>query len=142
MVQSSQPPPGPVDPAVFQAYLLDAINKHLEDLNAGIQALRQEMPKVPEGIIYNPELTITGNTVTEFNILEEPDAGNKPWFSCSIHNDGPDDVWIQANSYLGKFRKITADEGLGIDFKAPKLIRLYFKCEATGSAALRITGER
>jgi hypothetical protein len=138
------PPPGPVDPAVLQTYFLDSINKRLEDMTGVLVSM---MPKVPEGIIFNPELTVTGDKITEFNILEEPEAGNKPWFSCSIFNDGPDDVWLMANSYLGKFRRLGTHEGLDLDFKAPKLNKLYFKCgpvvgELEQSAALRITGER
>jgi hypothetical protein len=101
------------------------------------------MPKAPEGLIFCiPPKDISGSGVTEYQLEEEPDAGNAPWFSCNIINDGTDRVYVRFNSDHGEFHEIKKNEDLTIDLHGPKLKRLYFKCAADKSATVRIIGVR
>ena len=138
-----------IDPSILQTILLDEIAGRLEDLGELTQQFRdiatlieKQMPRIPEGVTYPIELTIKGNVITEYAIEDEPDAGSRPWLSATIYSDGPDNCWVRANNVVGRFQKFTDGEAVDIDFKAPLLKKLYFKCgSATASTALRILGE-
>ena len=145
-----KPPPAKIiSPDVLMAILLDEVAGRLEDLTELTQQFRdiatliqKQMPRIPEGLTFPIELTIVGNTITEYALEDEPDAGSRPWLSATIYSDGPDDCWVRANNAVGRFQKFTDGEAVDIDFKAPLLKKLYFKCgSATASAALRILGE-
>ena len=125
-----------------QSLLLDDLNVRTQKLLEVTEKMQQQMEKVPEGLTYPIELTITGNTITAYELTKEPDAGSRPWFSCTVYNDGSDDVLVRANSPVGRFQRVEQGESVDIDFKAPKLKSLFFKCDtATSNAALRILGE-
>lgn len=145
-----KPPPAKIiDPTVLQTILLDEISGRLEDLGELTQQFRDiaakmesQMVKVPEGLTFPVELSITGATIIKYDLEEEPDAGSRPWYSCTIYSDGPDDCWVRANTPVGRYQKFTEGEAVDIDFKSPLLKRLFFRCgSATASTALRILGE-
>jgi hypothetical protein len=104
----------------------------------------EKQPKAPEGLIFCiPEMGISGKEVVEYDLEDEPDAGEKAWFSCNILNDGDDDVYVRFNSEHGEFRRIKKNEDLTIDLHGPKLKKLFFKCAADDEeATIRILGVR
>lgn len=143
------PPQEIISPDILQTILLDEVAGRLEELSELTQQFRdiaakmeKQMQKIPEGITYPIELTVTGLTTTRYDMTEEPAAGERTWYSCTIYNDGESDVYFRANSPIGNFQRLESGESADIDFRAPLLKKLFFKCgSATASAALRILGE-
>jgi hypothetical protein len=125
-----------------QGLLLDDLNVRMQTLLELTQTMLSRMERVPEGLTFPIELTVTGNTITKYEIEKEPDAGSRPWNSASIYNDGPDTVEFRANTPVGRFQTIQEGEGADLDFHAPLLKKLFFRCQSpTASTALRILGE-
>lgn len=138
-----------IKPDILQIFILDEIVGRLEALESFTEELKKvvayiaaEMERVSEGIVYPIELTIEGNTITEFNIEEEPSGGHKPWFSCTIYADGPDTLWVAVNTTVKGFSRIENAEAMDVDFHSPKIRKLFFYTVKDGECAVRIIGER
>ena len=126
-----------------QGLSLDDLNVRLYHLTELTRQMFSNMWKVSEGLLFPVDKEITGTTVVELNILNEPACGHEPWFSCSVHNEEGDDAYFAINSHLHKFAKIQVGETLELDLRQPRITSLYFKCNSAGdSARLRIVGER
>jgi len=62
--------------------------------------------------------------------------------SVSIHNDGPNDVYIRINNKLeDKPSRIKKNEVLEVDMKIDIIDRIYFNCVEGESASGRIIGK-
>lgn len=125
-----------------QGLLLDDLNVRMQTLLELTEKVLNRMERIPEGLAFPIERTVTGNTITKYEMEKEPDAGSRPWNSASIYNDGPDTVEFRANTTVGRFQIVQEGEGADMDFHAPLLKKLFFRCQSpTASAALRILGE-
>ena len=127
-----------------QGLLLDDLNVRVQQLIELTKQLVGQMERVPQGVQCTIEKTITGNIPTEINLEEEPDADHKLWHSCTITNDedSENNVYAIVNSPTKRYRKLRPSESLNVDFRAPKLKRIFLKCNAVGETAnVIIVGE-
>ncbi|MFH1485659.1 MAG: hypothetical protein ABIH46_06285 [Chloroflexota bacterium] len=123
--------------------LMDDLNVRAQTILDKLNTALERMQQVPEGEVFPVEVNITGTRATEYNIEDESDAGYKPWFSCTIYNDGNDDLYVAVNSSRRRFQKVLQGEALDVDMHSPKIKTLYFKTATVGgSCSLRIVGER
>jgi hypothetical protein len=86
----------------------------------------------PKGLLGHKELIIT--KLTEW---EPP----KTWFSGSLHNYGPNTVYVQTNDKSLEFVPVKVDEDLEFDFKTAKIQRVYFKCASGETANIKMIGK-
>lgn len=138
-----------IRPDILQTMLLDEIVgrlEALEEVSAQVKIIlkyiSEEMERIPEGIVFPIELTITGNRITKFDIEEEPSGGHRPWFSCAIYADGPDTLWVAVNTTIRGFSRVEKAEGVNVDFHSPKIKKLFFYTIKDGECAVRIIAER
>jgi len=139
---------GKVTPEALQVILLDEIAGRLEDLSLmtqnltdrvtelgdSIERMRVEMRKVPVGIQEDFLVKVSGKMVK----LDFPE----PFFSCNIHNNGPDSVYHALNTTSFGSATINVNEDLQIDLHAPKIRSLAFKCAPGCSAVVRVFAVR
>ena len=146
-----KPPSEIIDPSILQTILLDEVAGRLEELGELTQQFRdiaakmeQGMLKVPEGIVLTIERTITGQRITRLNLLEDPEAHDRAWFSAVITNDedSANNVQVAFNTWKFGWRSLRASESCSVDFHAAKLTDIYFKCaNPTDTANIIILGE-
>lgn len=127
-----------------QGLLLDDLNVRLQKLLELTESMERRMERVPQGVHCTIEKTITGETITRVRLKEEPEADHRPFFSATITNDedSANDLYVRINVIHKRFRRLRPSEVLKVDFHAPRLEAIYFKCaEATHSALAIIDGE-
>jgi len=121
-----------IRPDVLQAALLHKITKRLGDLTKLVQQ------QIPEGVV-EPLRPVVATTEPQ---VVKPPVWNKPWFSVSIVNDGPNDCWVVVNTENGgNPYLLKVDESYEDDFKSAKIRDIYVYTD-TGTATLRIRGTR
>ena len=145
------PPKKIIDPTVLQTILLDEISGRLEDLSELTQQFRdiaakmeQGMLKVPEGVVLTVARTITGQLITRLNLRQEPEAHEREWYSAVVTNDeeSANSVQVAFNTWKFGWRSLRPSESASVDFHAPKLTDIYFKCaNITDTANVIILGE-
>ena len=86
----------------------------------------------PLGLIYPINTTITGRI--ELDLLNNPPF--TPLFSITIYNDGPDEVYFSINTPQN-ITPIKPNEHLKIEFKEPKIIKLFFNVDTGKMANVR-----
>jgi len=145
-------PPWSVSPDVLQVVYLDEIAGRLEELGEltkalGSLVLRMEaqMEKIPEGRMRPYTKTITGDTITRWEVKSEKWVG-RPCSSATIYNDGnesdtDESVYVCLNDVRDGFQEIKVAESLDFNFRSPKIERFFFKAQAGSSANIRIALE-
>lgn len=138
-----------IRPDILQTMLLDeiigrleAVEKFTEQVKIIIAYIAAEMERVPEGLVYSIDKTITGSKIVEYDIEKEVTAGHLLWFSCTIYNRGPDSLWVAINTTTKGFTKIDESETFSVDFHSPKVKKLYFYSTTEGTCLATIVGER
>jgi hypothetical protein len=86
----------------------------------------------PLGYMYHISTTVTGLTVIDF-VESEP---RRPLFSLTVYNDGEADVYVSINSYERK-APLKPGETLRVEFRKPKIRRLYLDVDEGRSAYIR-----
>lgn len=111
--------------------LLDEIAERLLSIE---QDIKESMA---EGIVEPLRLVTSTTTPAVTRPLQ------KPWFSVSIVNDGPNDCWIVVNTEKSSTTPYLLRDGETTDIAmgAPRIIDLYHHTDA-GTALLRIRGIR
>lgn len=138
-----KPPPSKIiTPDVLQTIILDEIAGRLADLGEIMEKVKNQMEIIPEGLIYPVERTIDGVGIVKLEITKEPECGEKPWYSCTIYNDGDSDLYVSLNFAHKKYQKVKSGEALDLDMHAPLIRTLYFKSVVEGSCDIRVVGER
>lgn len=87
----------------------------------------------PKGLLGHKKLT-----VTDLGVEWEPPA---MWFSGSLHNYGPNTVYVQTNDKSLEFVPVETDEEVDFDFKTAKIEKIYFKCARGETANIKIIGK-
>jgi hypothetical protein len=119
-----------VRPEVLTAALLDEIAERLCRLEELAKA------EVPEGIVEPIEKYTITETRTPFRPL-------KPWFSISIINDGPSDVFCIVNTEKSfEEHRIAVGETYNIDMRRPKVTDALMWCNHGETASVRVVGVR
>lgn len=119
-----------VEAGPMQVALLDEIAERLCKLEELMKA------EVPEGIVEPIEKC----TITETRMPFRP---LKPWFSVSIINDGPSDVFCIVNTEKSfNEHRILNGETFTIDMRRPKVNDVLMWCNHGETSAVRIVGVR
>jgi hypothetical protein len=119
-----------VRPEVLQAALLDEIAERLLKLEELAKA------EVPEGAVEPIEKFEVTETRTLFRPL-------KPWFSISIINDGPSDVYCIVNTEKSfEEHRVAVGETYNIDMRRAKITDALMWCNRGETASVRIVGVR
>jgi len=119
-----------VRPEVLQAAILDEIAERLCRLEELAKA------EVPEGIVEPIEKYTITETRTPFRPL-------KPWFSISIINDGPSDVFCIINTEKSfEEHRILLHETYNIDMRRPKVTNALMWCNHGETSNVRVVGVR
>ena len=114
----------------MEVALLDEIAERLRHVEELMEA------EVPEGIVE----PIEKYTITETRIPFRP---LKPWFSISIINDGPSDVFCIVNTEKSfEEHRIAVNETYNIDMKRAKIANALMWCNHGETAVVRIVGVR
>lgn len=131
------PPEKVIDAGVLHTILLDEVAGRLEELTDVMVQIREKMQRVPQGVQCTIEKTITGNIPTVVDLVKEPDADYKIWYSATITNDedSENDVYAVVNLPTRKYRRLRPSESLSVDFHAPLLKKIYLKCNAADETA-------
>ena len=120
-----------VKPDVLQTALLDEIAERL------LHVERMLAEEKPEGVVEPIEPV----SVTE--TLRRVKAPFKPWFSVSIVNDGPNDVYVIVNSEKSfEWHRVPVGETYKVDMKRPAIKDVLLKCEPGETASVRVVGSR
>jgi hypothetical protein len=115
---------------VLTAALLDEIAERLCRLEELAKA------EVPEGIVEPIEKYTITETRTPFRPL-------KPWFSISIINDGPSDVFCIVNTEKSfEEHRILLHETYNIDMRRPKVTDALMWCNHGETSNVRVVGVR
>jgi hypothetical protein len=115
---------------VLTAALLDEIAERLCRLEDMAKA------EVPEGVVEPIEKYTITETRTPFRPL-------KPWFSISIINDGPSDVFCIVNTEKSfEEHRILVHETYNIDMRRPKVTDVLMWCNHGETASVRVVGVR
>jgi len=120
-----------VVPSVFQTALLDEIAERLLKIQ---EMLAEEKP---EGIVEPIEpITVTETT-------RRVVAPVKPWFSVTIVNDGPADVYAIVNTEKSfDTHRIAVDETYTTNMKRGIIKDVLLKCDPGKTASVRVVGTR
>jgi hypothetical protein len=86
----------------------------------------------PKGLIYPINITVTSRI--ELDLLNNPPF--RPLFSITIFNDGPDEVYFSINEPQ-KITPIKPHEHLKIEFRQPKIVKLFFEVDTGKTANVR-----
>lgn len=111
----------------YKVALLDEIAERLLSIEQQLKATE------PEGIVVPYSFRVT----TKFEEIEP----EKPVFSVSIWNDGPDPVDVYINTTSNVSLSLNKGEQDNITYDYPKIKVLYFKCKS-GFADLRVVTKR
>ena len=115
---------------VLTVALLDEIAERLCRLEELAKA------EVPEGIVEPIEKYTITETRTPFRPL-------KPWFSISIINDGPSDVFCIVNTEKSfEEHRILVHETYNIDMRRPKVTDALMWCSHGETSNVRVVGVR
>jgi len=116
---------------VLQAALLDEIADRLLNIQ------RMVSEEKPEGVVEPIE------PVSVTDSARRVVAPVKPWFSVSIVNDGPNDVYAIVNTEKSfDWHRIPVGETYKVDMKRPIIKDILLKCEPGEKASVRVVGSR
>lgn len=91
---------------------------------------------IEEGVIE----ALNPRTITTDRMVIEPPM--KPWFGVKFTNDGPASIWVMVNSGLSNQpHELKAEETWGVHFKTAVIVDMVLHTES-GTAIVRIRGER
>lgn len=119
-----------INPVILQLKFLSEIKRGIENVMA------QNDSMIEEGIIDPMPKAVTTSPM----VVTPP--MRKSWFGVKITNDGPESVWVILNTEKNSSpQEIMVGETWGVQFKTAVIKDLYLYT-TTGTANIRIRGER
>lgn len=121
---------------VIQMQILYDMADLLEELverNTRFQTSWEET--IPKGELEPLTFAIT-DMPTE---LSPRTVGSMPWMRFTLHNDGPNPVFIMVNEeYIQNRTPLNIGEHITVDMVKPKVDKVYLHCAPTLTASVRI----
>jgi len=116
-----------VSPEALIAVLLDEISGRLEEIY-------ERMEWAPQGILDDYTISVTD----EYKTLE-----GGPWFSFTLFNDGPNDVYVYVNDYKPvRETPLRSGDSINIDMQQPLIEKIILICNPGETASVRIFAKR
>jgi hypothetical protein len=118
-----------------QVLLLDRMLTEMRKLRADYEEIKQIVKdQVPVGVTEPVQpITVTHDVKRVTPI--------KPWFNCSIVNDGPNSVKVIVNSEKSfEWHTVAKDETYRVDMGRPLIKDVLLQCNTGETADVRIVG--
>jgi hypothetical protein len=120
-----------------EVMLLDKMLEEMRQLRADyVEIKRIVEDQVPSGVTDPIEpITVTHEVKRVIPV--------KPWFNCSIVNDGPYSVMVIVNSEKSfEWHEIAKDETYKVDMGRPLIKDVLLQCDIGETATVRLVGTR